>query len=198
MPGRLWHEYRTDVGRTYSDRRPALWRCFAAPFIHAGVRATLLYRVAHRCTRWAVLRPLAALLKRAARIASGCEIHPAARLGPGIHLPHPLGIVIGPTVVIEGPATIFHDVTLGARGAAANENGPRIGPYAFIYAGARVLGDLTLGERCQIGPNCVIYRDLPAGSTVLPAEPLVLEGLSFSLRFDAAAAAESARELAGT
>ncbi len=62
---------------------------------------------------------------------------------------------------------------------------------------ARVLGAISIGSRCQIGPNCVIFRDLPDGSTVLPPEPVVLEGLSFSLRFDDKVPGQELQEEAG-
>ena len=183
-PQSWWSQYRADVERTY-EAPPTLLRSIAGFLFHAGLRATLLHRIAHRFWRRRALRPLAAVLKRAGTALTGAEIHPAAQLGGGVHLPHPTGVVIGPTVVIQGPATIFQQVTLGPRGAAgAPGSGPRLGPYTSIYPGARVLGAIQLGARVQVGPNCVVYRSLADGTTVLPAEPTVLEGLSFTLRFE--------------
>jgi serine O-acetyltransferase len=176
----LWREYRADLEKTWGSP-PVFGRALVAPWCHAGVRAALLHRIAHRLHRgW--LRPLAALLRRVSTALSGAEIHPAAAIGPGLHLPHPQGVVIGAGVVIDGPATIFQQVTLGPRGGPADEC-PRLGSFVAIYPGARVLGAIEIGARAQVGPNCVIYRSLPAGTTVLPPEPVVLEGLSFTLRF---------------
>ncbi len=188
MASTLWKELREDARRTYAGAPERFWHPLLGPVVHPGLRATLLYRIAHRLTRLASTRPFAALLERVSRAMTGCDLHPEARIGGGLHLPHPIGIVVGPTVEIAGPATLFQQVTIGARGGARTR-GPRLAPYTFVYAGARILGDLEIGERTQIGPNCVIYRDLPAGSTVLPPEPRVLEGLSFSLRFSAGAPA---------
>jgi serine O-acetyltransferase len=177
----LWREYRADLEKTWG--RPAgLARTLFAPCSHAGVRAALLHRIAHRCHRGA-LRGCSALLRRLATALTGAEIHPAAAIGPGLHLPHPAGVVIGAGVVIDGPATIFQQVTLGPRGGGA-EDCPRLGSFVAVYPGARILGRVDIGARAQIGPNCVIYRSLPAGTTVLPPEPVVLEGLSFTLRFE--------------
>jgi len=177
----LWCEYRADLEKTWGTP-PRAGRALVAPWTHAGIRAALLHRFAHRCHRRAWLRPLAALLRRISTALTGAEIHPAAAIGPGLHLPHPQGVVIGGGVVIEGPATIFQQVTLGPRGGSAADC-PRLGSFAAVYPGARVLGAVEIGARAQIGPNCVVYRSLPAGTTVLPPEPVVLEGLSFTLRF---------------
>ncbi len=178
-----WRAYLGDVERTY-EVRPSLIRALLG-FFHPGLRACLAYRLAHLFWGARGLRPLAWLFKRLGSALSGAEIHPAAAIGPGLHLPHPTGVVIGPTVVIDGPATVFQQVTLGPRGAPGGPgSGPRLGPYASIYPGARVLGKIRIGARAQVGPNCVVYRDLPDGSTVLPPEPMVLEGLSFTLRFE--------------
>jgi serine O-acetyltransferase len=92
-------------------------------------------------------------------------------------------VVVGPEVTIKGNCTIFQDVVLGAR-TPAQTDGPTLAPHTFIYPGARILGKVYIGARSQVGPNCVIYRDIPEGSTVLPPEPMVLEGLSFSCRFE--------------
>jgi serine O-acetyltransferase len=176
----LWREYRADLEKTWGAP-PGVVRTLLAPWGHPGVRAALLHRIAHRLHR-GPLRPVAAILRRVSTALTGAEIHPAASIGPGLHLPHPRGVVIGAGVIIDGPATIFQSVTLGPRGGPADEC-PRLGSYAAVYPGACVLGAIEIGARAQIGPNCVIYRSLPAGTTVLPPEPVVLEGLSFTLRF---------------
>ncbi len=182
MP-RWWRSYLGDVERTY-EVRASLFRALLG-ICHPGLRACLAYRLAHIFWSAPGLRPFSWLFKRLGLALSGAEIHPAAAIGPGLHLPHPTGVVIGPTVVIDGPATVFQQVTLGPRGASgAPGSGPRLGPYASIYPGARVLGKIRIGARAQVGPNCVIYRSLPDGTTVLPPEPMVLEGLSFTLRFE--------------
>ena len=174
--------YMSDLARTYR-KRPNLAFAAAAPFVHVGLRAMLCYRLASVCQRSLVARPLASLLKRIGRLVSGAEIHPAARIGGGIHLPHPDGIVIGPTVTIAGECTIFQQVTLGPRTARGDpEDGPTLCEHVFVYPGAKIFGKVRIGSRAQIGPNCVIFKDVPEGSTVMPPEPIVLEGLSFTLR----------------
>lgn len=178
----FWRELAADARRTYADSRPSLWHVTLGPLVHPGLRAAVCYRIAHRLHRFRAVRPLACILKRVGRLVSGSDLHPEARLAGGLHLPHPIGVVVGPTVETLGPATIFQDVTIGAR-AGEGGRGPRLGPYTFVYPGARILGGVEVGERTQVGPNCVIYHDLPPCSTVLPPEPRVLAGLTFSLRF---------------
>ncbi len=177
----LLRAYMGDIARTYG-KAPNL-ALAAMALAHVGLRAMLCYRLANACRRHRLTRPLAALLKRIGRVVSGAEIHPAARIGPGVHLPHPAGIVIGPTVKIEGECTIFQHVTLGPRTTGDDpEDGPTLCKHVFVYPGAKILGKVRIGSRTQIGPNCVVFKDIPEGSTVLPPEPMVLEGLSFKLR----------------
>ena len=178
----LWREYKADVRRTFLRPPTTFWIAFG-PILHAGLRAVLIYRIAHRFYRVRALRFVSSILKRIAFAVSGAEIHPSARFGPGLHLPHPLGIVIGPGVTADGEATIFQGVVLGPRGSDPTKV-PHLGLHTFVYPGALVLGDVDVGPRTQIGANVVVMRSLPAGTTVLPPEPIILERLSFGLRFE--------------
>lgn len=174
-------EWRQDIEQSIG--RPPKWRhLLVCPLVYPGVTAATCYRIARffyqrRCGL------MASLFKRLGWRLTGAEISPAADLAGGLRLPHPIGIVIGPGVRTEGTCTIFQSVTLGARRADAwDSDSPTLGPQTFVYGGARVLGSIRVGERSQIGPNCVVFKSLPDGTTVLPPEPRTFEGLSFSLR----------------
>jgi serine O-acetyltransferase len=177
----LYSEYKADVKRTFMA--DGVFYTAFSPFFHAGMRAMVLYRLGHRLRGNMIFRLFSAALKRIAMASTDAEIHPAAEIGGGIHLPHPSGIVIGPTVTIAGDCTIFQQVTLGPRVAELDAKGPTLEKHTFVYPGAKVLGEITIGARTQIGPNCVVFKNLPEGTTVMPPEPTVLEGLSFGLRF---------------
>lgn len=94
-----------------------------------------------------------------------------ARVGKGLVLIHPNNVMIGSGVEIGQDCLIFHDVTIGTGPVPGV---PRIGHHVDIYVGARVLGGITIGDDAMIGANCVVTRDVPAGSVVLVAPCKVL------------------------
>jgi serine O-acetyltransferase len=172
----LWRDFVSDVARTY-QRKPRFWAVVASPLVCAGLRAMLCYRLAHACRRTRATRFLASLLKRVGLVTTGAEINPAAHIGGGIHLPHPIGIVIAASVIIEGECTIFHHVSLGPRRARGDsDDGPTIGTQVWIHPGAKIFGKLRIGSYTKIGPNCVVFTDVPGGSRVMPPEPTIEQG----------------------
>ena len=88
-----------------------------------------------------------------------------ARIGPGLCLIHPNNIYFGPGVVVGDDCMIFHEVTLGMGHIPGT---PKIGNNATVFAGARLLGGLTVGENAVVGANCVVMRDVPAGAILMP------------------------------
>ena len=97
----------------------------------------------------------------------GCDIRARATFGPGMYFPHPFGIVIGPLAVIDGNCVMFNDVTLGKKYPGTIDGMPRIGKDTLIGAGARLLGDITLGDDIVIGCNAVVTKSVPTGHTVV-------------------------------
>lgn len=94
-----------------------------------------------------------------------------ARIGPGFRLIHPTNVVIGTGVEIGENCLIFHDVTLGTGQIPGT---PKIGSNVDIYCGARVLGGVSIGDDAMIGANCVVTRDIPAASIVVPPPARVM------------------------
>ena len=94
----------------------------------------------------------------------GCYIHRHARIGPGLKLPHPVGIVIGEGVVIGAHCTIYQHVTLGGRrlGDWRDDNYPTLGADVVLFCGAAVLGRVTVGDRVTIGANSVVLDAVPS------------------------------------
>lgn len=115
-----------------------------------------------------VLMVLAWLLKQPLRTLLHLELPARARIGPGLALFHPYNVLIGSGVVIGEECTIYHEVTLGA-GAVPGH--PTLGDHVVVFAGARVFGGITVGERSEIGANCVVTRDVPPYSLVVAALP---------------------------
>lgn len=94
-----------------------------------------------------------------------------SRLGPGLFLIHPNNVYFAPHMTLGEDCTVFHEVTLGMGHVAGT---PRIGNNVTIFAGARVVGGVEIGDRVMIGANCVVMRSVPPDTTILPAPYKVL------------------------
>ena len=114
----------------------------------------------------AVLRRVATLRHRFWSVVTGTDIPLGCRLGGGLMLPHPNGIVIHPLVEIGPNCLIFQQVTIGA-GGGARRGVPKVGGHVDIGAGAKILGGITIGDHARIGANAVVTIDVPAGATAM-------------------------------
>jgi len=133
----------------------------------AGLRGILLYRIAKRLSELRV--PLFPNIVSQFNVAlNGLAIDVQARLGYGVVLPHPVGIVIGSRVTVENDVWIFSGVVLGGTGSRTREDGhPYIEEGVSIGAGAKVLGQIRIGARSRIGANAVVLFDVPPDSVVV-------------------------------
>lgn len=98
---------------------------------------------------------------------TGAEIHPGATIGKSVFIDHCLGVVIGETTVIKDNVIIFQNVTLGGRGNAQGKRHPTIEEGCLIGAGAKILGNITIGAYSKIGANAVVLWDVPSNTTVV-------------------------------
>jgi len=120
------------------------------------------------------LKLLARILSNWVRTATGIEIHPAATIGRRFFIDHGMGVVIGATAVIGDDVMMYHDVTLGARAYVKGKRHPTIENNVVIGAGARLIGDITVGHGARISANVVITRDIPAKSLLDSSEFFVI------------------------
>jgi len=136
------------------------------PFLYVkGLHALQTYRVAHWL--WAKGRESLALFFQNRMSAEfGVDIHPAARLGQGIMLDHATGVVIGETAVVGNNVSILQSVTLGGTGKDEGDRHPKIGDGVLISAGAKILGNIRVGEGAKVGAGSVVLEDVPAHTTV--------------------------------
>lgn len=113
------------------------------------------------------------LAKRARRI-TGIEIHPGAQIGERCFIDHGMGVVIGETAIVGNDVLLYHGVTLGGVSLEAKKRHPTIEDGVLIGAGAKILGDITIGKGSKIAPNVVLKTSVSPGSRVLEQAPQIL------------------------
>lgn len=146
---------------------------------YPGILAIIHHRIAH-VLYGRGLRLLARIISELAHSKTGIDIHPGAKIGAGFFIDHGTGVVIGETAEIGRNVRIYQAVTLGARRFAKDEHGnllkgqprhPIVEDDVVIYAGATILGRVTLGKGAQIGGNVWVTESIPAGTSVSQASP---------------------------
>lgn len=157
-----------DVGllKSIRMRDPSARSNLEVLLLYPGVKALLYYRVAHWYSKIG-LKFLARLTSQWARFITGIEIHPDATIGKGLFIDHGMGVVIGQTTIIGDYCTIYQHVTLGGTGKDTGKRHPTLGNGVIVGAGAKVLGNITLGDKCKVGANSIVLKDIPANSTVV-------------------------------
>lgn len=138
----------------------------SVPFLYfKGYHALQSYRVAH----WLWQRgriSLALFLQNRISCEFGVDIHPAAKLGRGILMDHATGIVIGETAVVGNNVSIMQSVTLGGTGKEHGDRHPKVGDGVLISAGAKILGNIRVGEGAQVGAGSVVLKEVPPHTVV--------------------------------
>ena len=156
---------RRDI-RTVLERDPAARSPLEVLLFYPGVHALAFHRIAHRLWH-AGFTTLARGVSHLGRFATGIEIHPAARLGPGLFIDHGMGVVIGETTEIGENVTILQGVTLGGTSLRKEKRHPTLGNNVVVGAGAKVLGAFTIGDNSRIGAGSVVVREVPPNCVVV-------------------------------
>jgi serine O-acetyltransferase len=163
-----------DHAKSILERDPAAKSLFEVVLLYPGYHVMLWHRIAHTLYRWRRFM-LARLISQLARGLTGIEIHPGAKIGKRLFIDHGLGVVIGETAVVGDDCTIYHDVTLGGHhGGKGQKRHPSIGNHVLIGTGAKILGNITIGDYANVGANSVVVKDVDAHTTVvgIPAKPI--------------------------
>jgi serine O-acetyltransferase len=161
----MFASMREDVAAV-KDRDPAARSSLEVVLLYSGLHALWAYRFHH----WLWIHGwlfLARALSQLSRWTTGIEIHPGARIGRRFFIDHGMGVVIGETTIVGDDVTLYQGVTLGGTGKESGKRHPTIGNNVVIGAGARVLGNIVVGENCRIGSGSVVLRDVPDSSTVV-------------------------------
>ncbi len=154
------------------ERDPAAGSRLGVIFLYPSFHVMFFYKIGNILWRYN-LKFLARLIMHFARIFTGIEIHPAAKIGSNLFMDHGLGIVIGETTEIGENVTIYQGVTLGGIMPSVESNSqrnqkrhPTVGNNVIIGSGAQILGAINIGDDARIGANSVVSRDVPANVTV--------------------------------
>lgn len=117
---------------------------------------------------------IARFLSEKGKRKTGIEIHPGATIGRSLFIDHGTGVVIGETTIIGNNVTMFHGVTLGGTGKEKGKRHPTIEDNVYIGCGAKILGNITIGENSKIGANAVILKNVDKDTTIvgIPGKPI--------------------------
>ncbi len=172
----MFKKLRADINAAKRND-PAARSKFEIFFTYSGVKALKWHRVANFFYR-IKFKFLARVLSQYAKWLTGTEIHPAAKIAPGVFIDHGAGVVIGETAEIEEGVIIYQGVTLGGTGKEHGKRHPTIKKGAIISAGAKILGGFTVGEYAKIGAGAVVLKEVPAYATVVgvPARIVRING----------------------
>lgn len=148
------------------ERDPAAKSTCEVLLCYSGLHAVWMYRINNWLWSHGALT-LARWLSQVVRWLTGIEIHPGAKIGRRLFIDHGMGVVIGETAVVGDDVTLYQGVTLGGTGKDKGKRHPTIGNKVVIGGGAKLLGNINIGDNCRIGAGSVVLRDVPANSTVV-------------------------------
>lgn len=159
--------------RAITSRDPACSSYLDPILYFKGFHAITTHRVSHRLWNCG-MRHSAYYLQSLSSDIFGVDIHPAAKFGGGIMLDHATSFVAGETSAVDDNVSILHEVTLGGSGNETGDRHPKVGSGVLIGAGAKLIGNITIGKCAKIGAGSVVLDDIPPHTTVagVPARPI--------------------------
>lgn len=148
------------------DRDPAATSDLEVMLLYSGFHAVTMHRAAHALHKRGHTLSARAI-SQGAKFLTGIEIHPGATIGKGLFIDHGSGVVIGETTIIGDNCTIYQGVTLGGTGKQTGKRHPTLGNNVMIGAGAKLLGNFTIGDNTKIAAGAVVLTDVPENSTAV-------------------------------
>jgi serine O-acetyltransferase len=152
--------------RIIFERDPAARNWLEVIVCYPGLQALSLHRIAHLLYKIGIPF-LPRFISHLARFFTGIEIHPGAQIGQGVFIDHGMGVVIGETAIIGDYCLIYQGVTLGGTGKETGKRHPTLGENVVLGGGAKVLGNIQIGNDVRIGAGSVVLRDVPSNCTVV-------------------------------
>ena len=161
----MFADLRRDI-QAVRERDPAARSTLEVLLCYPGVHALAFHRFAHAIWRRGFTVP-ARFMSHIARFLTGIEIHPAAKLGPGLFIDHGMGVVIGETSEVGENVTLLQGVTLGGTSLKREKRHPTLGNNVVVGAGAKIIGGFKIGDGGRIGAGSVVVREVPSNSVVV-------------------------------
>ncbi len=161
----LFAQIREDF-KSVLERDPAIASKLELFFNYPGLWAIFWHRIAHRLYIRG-FRVFARVIMGISQILTNIDLHPAARIGRRVFIDHGIGVVVGETAVIGDDVTIYQGATLGGVSLAKGKRHPTIENGVVVGSGAKVLGNITVGENSKIGANSVVIKNVPPDSTAV-------------------------------
>lgn len=162
---RAWETLREDF-RIIFERDPAARNWLEVVCCYPGFHAIVCHRLAHWLHHHGVSF-FPRLLSHIARLFTGVEIHPGAQIGKGVFIDHGMGVVIGETAIVGDYSLIYQGVTLGGTGKEIGKRHPTVGAHVVVGAGAKVLGNIHIGDYARIGAGSIVLRHVPSHCTAV-------------------------------
>jgi len=161
----IFSSIRNDIRAIYQCD-PAVHNILEVWLAYPGFHARQFHRLAHTLFKWHI-PVIPRLISHISRFLTGIEIHPGAQLGEGVFIDHGMGVVIGETAIVGDYVTLYQGVTLGGTSLQRVKRHPTIGNHVVVGVGAKVIGDITIGDYTRIGAASVVIKSAPANATVV-------------------------------
>jgi serine O-acetyltransferase len=161
----MFNIIKNDIQSVY-DRDPAARSTLEILLAYPGLHALWGYRINH----WLWIHDVKTLARfgsHLTRFFTGIEIHPGATIGKRFFIDHGMGVVIGETAEVGDDVTLYHGVTLGGVSLEKGKRHPTLGNKVVVGAGAKVLGNIIIGDGSRIGANAVVVKSVPPNSVVV-------------------------------
>lgn len=176
--------FRQEIKSVF-EKDPAATNYIEVLLTYSGLHAVIFYRISHVLFKMGV--PFfPRYISQMGRFLTGIEIHPGATIGKQFFIDHGMGVVIGETAIIGDDVLLYQGVTLGGTGKERGKRHPTVGNNVVVGAGAKVLGNITIGDNSYIGSNAVVIKDVPPNSTVVgvPGRITKQEGKKIDVSLD--------------
>lgn len=159
------------------ENDPASRNWFNVILNYPGVHAIFFYRINHFLWTKCHMKLIARFLSQVARFFTGIEIHPGAMIGKRLFIDHGMGVVIGETTIIGDDCLLYQGVTLGGVGTGEHtcKRHPTLHNNVMISAGAKIIGDITIGDNSIVGANSVVLKDVPPNCTVVGVPGMIVK-----------------------
>ncbi len=174
----MLNRFRKDI-KVIFERDPAARSFLEVLLCYPGLHALLFHRISHYLYKKGLIL-LPRLISQLSRFLTGIEIHPGAVIGEGVFIDHGTGVVIGETAEVGNNVTIYQGVTLGGTGKQKGKRHPTVQNNVVISSGAKVLGNITVGDNVKIGAGSVVLKDVPSNTTVIgiPGKIVIRNGIN--------------------